>query len=404
MKLLKKASTLIELVVVSVIISILISMTANFLPKIIETFKLKRAVSYIQDNIDYLKAVATKEGVLSKNTLPNYLAHKVDVWGRPFYYKVGDNLEGQSVCVVSHTNLYVCLINDFSKFENEINKYDPNHFNYFSCEAAGGNLIEVAAVLLSSGKNGNIQTPILKLRDDECASGGNCYVVPILKAVPATSLVDYYLKVNDNYTITNDNEKWGLTTNSSKLASSDVYSKTEYDDIVSYLPLDIAKSNCPSRQVVGNIERFWAEPETANVGENIDFHWIATLSGVGIDLEKISCVLDFGDGNITTDTGYDKCLAYQTRSHFYNLSGIYTPVLKIYDDQGNLILVKTTNVYVRGSTHACSINSFEAYALENGTFKEIADASSSNVSTNATVPATIKYTWNINFNTIIIQL
>ncbi len=399
MKFLRKAFTLIELVVVLIIVSILISMTANFLPKIIETFKLKRAISYVQDNIDYLKAVATREGVLSKDSLPNYLAHKVDVWGHPFYYKVGANLADQSVCVASHTNLYVCLINDFEKFKNEINNYDPNNLKYFSCTSAGGDLIEVAAVLLSSGKNGNIQTPILKLSDDECKSGETCYVVPYLKAVPPTFLVDYYLKVNNNYTISSDEEKWILATNSSLLANNDISSPMEYDDIVSYLPLDIAKSNCPSRQVVGNIERFWAEPPDPNILDNVTFHWIATLSGVGIDLDKISCVLDFNDGNVTTYTGFNKCLGYQTKTHAYSQAGVYTPVLKIYDDQGNLILIKTTNVYVKGGTGGCTVDNFKAFVLDNGTFKELVDASSKDAYANTSVPATIRYAWNITYST-----
>ncbi|HIC87213.1 MAG TPA: prepilin-type N-terminal cleavage/methylation domain-containing protein, partial [Aquificae bacterium] len=398
MRFLKRAFTLIEIAVVLVIISILISMVAGFLPKIIETFKLKRAISYVQDNLDYLKAAITREGILSKENLPHYLAHKVDIWGRPFYYKVPDNLADKSICVASHTNLYVCIVKDFEKFTEEIKNYNPKNYNYFSCKNIGGDLVETAVVLLSSGKNGNIQTPILILDDNECESQDTCYVVPYLKNVPPAALVDYYLKVNSNYIISSDEEKWILATNPSLLADKDISSNMEYDDIVSYLPLDIAKSNCPSKQVIGNIERFWVEPQDPKVNENVTFHWIATLSGVGINLDKVRCILDFGDGNLETYSGFNKCLGYQKRNHKYKKAGIFTPILKIYDDQGNLILVKTTNVYVKGASGGCTVDNFKAFVLDNGTFKEIADASTQDAYANVTVPATIKYTWNITYN------
>ena len=392
----KRAFTLIEVIIAMLIISIILSMTANFIPKIIETFKLKRAISYVQDNIDYLKLVANKEGTLGRYSLPEYLAHKKDVWGHPFYYITSEKLSSSTACVLKHTNLFVCLIKDYEAFKKELKKYNPSKGILFNCKAANGTLEEVTTVILSSGKNGNIQTPILKLDTD---LEGDNYVVPVIKLIPPTEKVDFYRKVNENYTINDPNEEWVLATDPSKVADNDIFSKMLYDDIISYLPLNIAKAECPIKNIVGEIEKFEADPQKQKIGENVKFKWIATLSG---NIEgSISCAVDFGDGNVNASLeGPEECLGYQDKvEHSYSSPGVYTPILKIFDDEGNLILTKTTTVYIYDPTKSeCKVSSFLAYKFDNdnGKFTLIANASSSDAT--ATLKLTenpVKFEWKV---------
>ena len=352
MKIMKRAFTLIELLIVTTAVSILLALLASMYPKFLDFIRTKREVSYLEDNMEAMQNLITTKP-FSPAALKEFLYHHRDIYGMPFYYKTPSGLSDNLICVMHNSNLYVCEISNYSSFKTAIASYNGT----FSCSAVGGNLVQAGFVMLSSGKDRNIQTPVLKLSPSGCSSG-TCYVIPVFKTfIPPEENVDWYPRVNNLYTVSSNDEKWVSSETGS--AVNDRSNPAPYDDVVRYLPFEVAKENCPLKNIEGNIDRFWVQPNSISAGGTTTLYWIASLYGSSLNLDEVRCVLDYGDGS-SDELNWNECIGYHHRDHTYSTPGIVVPVLKVFDDTGHLILMKTTTLNVKGSSSACSVSQFDA--------------------------------------------
>jgi len=383
----RKGFTLIELLIVTTAASILLMLLASMYPKFLDFIRTKREVSYLEDNMEAVQNLITTKP-FSPAALKEFLYHEKDIYGMPFYYKAPSGLSDNLICVVHNSDLYVCEISNYSAFKNAMLSYNGT----FSCSSVGGNLVQAGFVMLSSGKDRNIQTPILKLSPSECSSG-TCYVVPVFRSlIPPEENVDWYPRVNGSYTVSSSGEKWLSSATGSPV--NDRFNAAPYDDVVRYLPFEVAKERCPLKNVEGSIDRFWAQPNSIPVGGTTTLYWIASLYGSSLNLDEVRCVLDYGDGN-SEELNWSDCVGYHHRSHAYSTAGIKVPVLKVFDDTGHLILMKTTTLNVRSSSPSCSVSQFTATVIsQNGT----ASTYTAPATLTASAPASVDFSWNINFN------
>jgi Flp pilus assembly CpaE family ATPase len=89
------------------------------------------------------------------------------------------------ICVVKHTALYVCEIENFDAVRSYLENYDKDDDDkWFTCNGTDNSLIQVTGIIVSAGANHKLETPLLKLNPDNCPlQNGNCFVVPVVKKV-----------------------------------------------------------------------------------------------------------------------------------------------------------------------------------------------------------------------------
>jgi prepilin-type N-terminal cleavage/methylation domain-containing protein len=406
----QKGFTLIEMAISLTVLAVLISMVATFYPKVTKILKLKRAISYVEDNIDALKGALMSQSIDWKS-VSGLLSHNKDVYGNVMAYFQGREIDEKHVCVLKKPKLRVCTINDYNAYRNFMdNTYnpdpaaDPADRTFFSCSSAGGtggskDDSPVALVTLSPGPNHNIQTPILCTDEDDdglCQpddpDSSDFWVVPIFTNVPPNEKMDDYDPSIVNSASDNRDQfagKWRRADVDSETfyPNEDTQHSQTYDDIIRYLPLSLAKANCPPTNIVANIDRFWLDngqinvyDDTANppaADEQTTIHWVVSYAGDGLNTDEARCALDLGDNSylvqmdsyscdLSTDNGFDDCclehangkciLSYQncTGTHqaqiAYDTAGFKVPWFRIYDDTGQAMVMKSTQLVVLPAT------------------------------------------------------
>jgi prepilin-type N-terminal cleavage/methylation domain-containing protein len=407
----KAAFTLIELAIALTILAILISMVVTFYPKVIKILKMRRAISYVEDNIDALKGQLISS-TITYDTVRNYLPHPKDVYGSSMAYFQGVGVDDKHICVLKKTHLRICTISDYNKYRDYMNNtngngWDPANNRFFECNQAGGmgDDAPVALVILSPGPNRNIQTPILCTDADhdgtcnpEDDNSADYWTIPIFKSVPPTKKFDDYYNPNGE-------RQWRKTDASSDepYPNENTPHAQTYDDIIRYLPLSLAKANCPPTDVVANIDRFWANASSVDVSSGpatVRLYWIVSYAGDNVNQDEVKCMLDLGNGT-TIELNWDECIG----SHSTNATtdpvftsaggcGVKVPMLKVFDDTGQMILMKTTDIAVSGCGGFCNSTDLnfviKSYYDLNGTENNV----NSDILNNVSAPITVNFEWN----------
>jgi len=409
-------------------------MVATFYPKVMRILKMKRAISYVEDNIDALRSRLLSQSPCDSSTgqpkLSQYVVHKRDVYGNPFYYRVAmedkndpdaqlDSCLSDHICVVRHTALYVCEIENFDAVRSYLENYDKDDDDkWFTCNGTDNSLIQVTGIIVSAGANHKLETPLLKLETpllklnpDNCPlQNGNCFVVPVVKKVTwnkdDTTAWKHALSQSETW-LSAVNDLNGKKKPEDHLSGA-------YDDIIRYLPLSVAKANCPPTNIVANIDKFWVDygkvcNNTATCPLSpprieTPVHWIVSYAGDGLNEEAVRCELDADGGGIyftSENAGRDGChdctgetvceLCYwdcagrhQATVKYQDVSGgLKSLLFRVKDDTGQTILMKYAQILVLSGAENTSKITFNATAWRfesnsTGTFRTRVDTAVAN--------------------------
>jgi prepilin-type N-terminal cleavage/methylation domain-containing protein len=322
----KKAFSIIEMAIVLAVMAVVISIGLNFVPKIIDSIKTQKAVTYMDENKKVIGNLLTNnigdyiEGGQVK--FSSVLSQKKDVYGNYYAYYVSPAITS-SACFVTDTQLGICelvdLPDNFDKFfvDGKLNMSVDNGECVLT--DADGNKVRglyysnIAYVLLSAGKNRNIQTPIYP------ATNGDTVVVyfknPIKKFDLYPSTIKFFSAKDDSPII------------------SDQLTSMEYDDIITYSTLDTLKSRCPATNEQASIDRFWSDLMNVPVGQVNTLHWAISYIGDNLQVDKTYCLLkldtngsfvnaddcisvsEYEDGKYQCKLPYNKCINSEHASY-----------------------------------------------------------------------------------------
>ena len=416
-----KAFSLIELSIALTIVAVLITMVASFYPKIMRALEIKRAVSYVEDDVNALKGYLLS-AVLQPKDLKDHLPHVKDVYGNSIYVVYGKKLDATNVCFVGDSGLDVCIVkNPPASFSLDNPAYwNPSSGVFIKGNGNGtcivtngsnataiGEFVEnVAAVVLSPGKNRNVQTPVL-CEDPTCTRR----VVVLFPNVSVSKKFDYYPKIQGS---TNGTQKW-ISAVTGQPVSSEPTRNEPYDDIARYLTLAQAKDECPPAKVVANIDAFWVDSPIINVGNVTTLHWFATYAGINVNTENVKCKLSLGDGGDIKTTSlcdlfnstdvcvmsYANCIGKHSVQISYTTAGLKTPFLTIYDGTGKGVAMKSLQLSVVNGTASLFAGNFTAVELvyANGTLVEspinhvTVNSSTSTAKISVPVYGLVKFGW-----------